>query len=848
MNLRVFRYYTINHPLIRNRKIIISNRNEIQKTRNNVYEISKNRNTDRPRLIRVHISGEKEDYSIDSERIRTYEKIQSEREKIVFNRVKLYEILCFSRSFIIAYLLFLAPQAFWLPIVSLFNLVAHGLSDYARWCIIAFFPIKAIIKCFGTFIYIKTPEGLPNIGIPGRWHKIHESSKAVTIYDRLDESVKEDLQKEITQLIKNLRNKKNNNEILITKIENLLIEMMGEKELLDSKLVVNYDNQLRELIKEGENSSLWGEMVKVNFLRKELIYFISSGNYSFAPLFHFYPPEYPENNALSIETAEIKFNSYSNQSRNLQQFMNLTIKKRIQEKLYEKIEKLKNCRARQNRIILLDEISTSFEKMRDDSRRFYMGDNLTIPNEKGDDIALFYHNIYLLFGKALCDIENRYRRTLLGIIPLISERAQKQRIKILFNNLHIFINGEPDSIWKKKFEKIKTLGGKCFTSGLASTVLILFLTGSLLNFFTIKPGDQVICGNLRIGYLGKFINHETIFLEYGDFLTIPFTDKQLGWHMPPPLSRHSIINDEERELIIYMIMGEHQTANPINKLIYSLSGQLGTKFDVIVLKLKYVPFNAENWSRYNIDGKGDRRLIRDISELAEEWRENKRSSLEEISNEDFDNFFRRLSEKGAIEDYIKRSFSQTTFSTNIYYGSLSERFESGFTAVLSEFENQINESESNLFLNRNEKEEFIENLENAYTIVEELQKRIEEQVTIEYNQLRSNPEILNKLVRKPYDNIQKLKDFETLWINIANYTKYLYNQQKIMGLLSSGEVDMKNKLEALEKTPGHLELAEYIQNNSLIKKLIEIRSIKFSHKIIGLTEFSRYQELWKETI
>jgi len=207
MNLRIFRYYTIKHPFIKNKKIIISNRSEIKKTRNKVFEISRNRNLDRPRLLRAHISGKDNGEKNDSNRIILYEQIFYKKDIYDFNKTKLFEILNFSKSFVIAYFLFLAPESFWLPIVSLFNLIAHGLSDYARWCIIVFFPIKAIIQSFGTLIYIKTPEGIPNIGIPGNWHKIHESSKAVTLYNELNKPVKKKLLSEITILIKNLKSR-----------------------------------------------------------------------------------------------------------------------------------------------------------------------------------------------------------------------------------------------------------------------------------------------------------------------------------------------------------------------------------------------------------------------------------------------------------------------------------------------------------------------------------------------------------------------------------------------------------------------------------------------------------------
>ncbi|MCP4176916.1 MAG: hypothetical protein GY756_04045 [bacterium] len=59
---------------------------------------------------------------------------------------------------------------------------------------------------------------------------------------------------------------------------------------------------------------------------------------------------------------------------------------------------------------------------------------------------------------------------------------------------------------------------------------------------------------------------------------------------------------------------------------------------------------------------------------------------------------------------------------------------------------------------------------------------------------------------------------------------------------------MKNQIGYVNETPYHMDFAKFIQDNSLIKDLVKIESIKFNHKTIGLTEFSQYQDKWKDTI
>jgi len=833
MNLRVFPYYTVDHPLKKGEKIIISNRSEIQKTGSRVFEISENPSIDRARLIRVHISDGRSDRNKDSERIKNYEKRHFDKERIDFKKAKTDEIFRFTRSLIIAYLLYSAPESFWAPLVSLFNLIAHGLSDYARWCIIAFFPLKGLIRSFGTLLFIKTPGKMMNIGIPGRWHNIHKNSKMTEIYKRLDQPVRETLEKEIDEYIKNLIDKDKSDNQLIVRISSLL------KNIMDSKNITEIDKQLQACIIEGEKGILWGEMVKLNMLRKEILYFLSSEGCNFSNLYHFYP--YEENSRKPpVAMADIKFRSFASQSMNLQQFNNLTQVIKLKESIYERKETLINVENSRERIRLLEQISTSFEKLRDEAGRFHMGQNLFVPHEKGNDIALFYHHLFLLTGRALCDLENKYRRAYIGFLPLRNERAQKKRVEKLFDELYFYLEARHEKKWKNGLTKISVLGGNNLGTGLAVSLLLLFLTGSLLSFFIIDPGDKMIRSDLKIGYMDSFLNRETTITES--------KKTRIGWHLPQPLSRHSIVSSEEQKLSVYMIIGEHYTENPLKKLLSALSGQLGTKFDVIQLKISYTPNDIEKWSLYNNDGKGERRLLRDISELAEEWKNKRGRDLTSFTNSDFEKYFRELADQGVIEEYLKRSFSQTSFSTNLYYGSLSERFESGINAVISEFEKTIIEAENNLFLEEKEKDQLKTELQKATTIVKDLQADINDQVTVDYSLLRSNPEILNQIIKNPFENIQKLKDFETLWVNITSYVQHLYRQKQIFEMLSSGYVDLSENKETLDINHQQLDLAEFLQNNNLIKELIDIQSVIFDQKVIGLTEFTQYQEKWKETI
>ncbi|MBI9098535.1 MAG: hypothetical protein JEY91_08645 [Spirochaetaceae bacterium] len=838
MNLRTFTYYTIDHPLLKNEKIIMSNRNEIARTTSRIYEISKNPQADTIHLIRVHISGEMETNGDESEQIRSYERQFHKKEKLDYYNAKISEIIRFTSSLIIAYILYIAPESFWNPIVSLFNVIAHGLSDYARWCIIAFFPLKALIRSFGSLLYIR---GKINIGIKGQWHKIHESSMALDVYNRLDDSISDQLKKEMKQFIRNLSQKGLSQSALIGKIETLMMDIWNRTDL------DNLNEQFLEIIDEGEKTLLWGEMVKLNMLRKEILYYLSAGDWTYSTILHFSPrSEYSDK--VKIPLTDIQFQSFSAQTDNLKLFNHRSDIQEIKESIFKNYDLLLREKDDKNYITILESISCSFETLRDEARRYHMGDNCFIPHGRKNDIALFYHHLYVIFGKALCDLENKYRRTSFGLCPLMTGASRRRRIALMCRELDVFLWGKSQKRWRNIERNLFTAGGRNLASGLLTSFLILFLSGSILSFYTVNPGDQVIRSSLKIGYRGQFINREFSILESGNFTPLPFSDRELAWHFPRPITRDSIIKDELNELSLYMIMGENHGENLFRKLLSRLSGQLGTRFNVIELKLKYTPLDARKWGLYNSDGKGERRLIRDMSELAEEWRSSKAENLAPVTTVEFEKYFRELSKRGVIGDYLRRSFSQTAFSTNIYYGTLTERFDSGINAVESEFKRKLEESKNDYFLDIPERQLIERNLTDSLAIIKELREHIDNQVTVEYSLLRSDPPLLNQLVEDPFKNFQQLRDFETLWINISSYIYHLYRQDRIMEILSTGYIDLALRNEAEKLYPDHLSLADYLQKNILISQLIKIHSIKFNKKEIGLTEFTQYQQRWQDTI
>jgi len=732
------------------------------------------------------------------------------------NRAKYREVMRFCRSVLAGYLLYLAPETFWAPIVQLFNLIAHGLSDYARWCIIFFFPLKAFIRTFGTFFYLK---GKVKIGIPGRWHQIDEGAKDYKLFDSDPKKQLNKKEKHFAEVLEKLKSDYPARRKWAEKIESFSAE-----------------GSLREVtrILAAESSGeLWAESIKLYDLFDEIQSLRSSLRYTFTP------SSFRMDRERTL-LLPLQQKSFEQQALNLRKFNMKPIVVRQKETIYRLGEELSRASSRSERLFSLEKLTEAFEILRDEASRFHMGDNYLVPHDKTNDHSLFYHSLYRLSGQALSELEKRYRRTDWGISPILTGWSEQKRIKLFFHDAESLLTGKGTERWRNFSETFSASWGKSPIRGLVLTLLILFLTGSVLGFYFPHSGDSLIKRTVRLGYEDSFINWEREIEEV--------SERSIRWHPPRPFSTVQIIDGANREITIYMIMGEHFSPNPLDRLLSRLSGQLGTKFEIVELEISYRPENAEAWSLYNGDGKGDRRLLRDLSELTEEWRNRRGNEETSLSNEAFDNYFRELDRRGIIEEFLRRTFSQTAFSTNIHYGSLTERYDAGFSAVLGEFERAVDIKKSDLLVSTEEAEELERSLGQASDLVRDLRESVKEQVRLEYDSLRSNPQLLEQLVRSPYANAQKLKDFETIWISLLNYIQYLYKQKELSERLSGGFVDMSLREEALKLYPLQLNLAQYLQENSFIRELIHIESISFKNRVIGLTEFTRYQEKWKETI
>ncbi len=296
---------------------------------------------------------------------------------------------------------------------------------------------------------------------------------------------------------------------------------------------------------------------------------------------------------------------------------------------------------------------------------------------------------------------------------------------------------------------------------------------------------------------------------------------------------------------IYLVIGESFSEGYWDKFISGMSGPLGINYEVVQFTISYVPADVETWEGYNPDGLGVKRLIRDTSDIVEEWKTGILSNRD-VSSEDlnyiFDTFFREMSDRGIIEDYIKRSFSQTVFSTNIYYGSPLERLKPGFDIVLGELDRREKDYKNNPVLSDDEKNELLKSVESARTIVSDTLEEMKEQVALEYGELRRHPEQLQEFSKKPWLHVQELRNFETLWAGLQNYILYNYKRERIKEIFTKTDNFVTERDELMNS------LLDHLNSDSHLMSLINIRKIDFEFKVIGMSQLNMLQQKWRDLI
>ena len=895
MSIKVFQYYLVPHPFKKNEKIIVSDDYRRSELRSSTWEFIGGRAGAKPRVMRFLISPEKTDSSRFRENLSGM-KLKDDR---AFSRAKLYVCMKFFSSLLAGYLLYLAPPAFWQPIETVFDTVAHGLSDYAKWWIILFFPVKGFILNFGTGVRMQLPGIIRNnpvfrripligrirmIGVDGRWQRLNRASASTGLYSLFEESLAEEFLVEASRIVKNIKKKISRTtrytcadtseaESLADGFGALAEKLISSFNEMDPDGLEEWNIRYLELLEEAsklyeqDGSFPWAEIPKLDSFRRDLLFFGGFNGFIYAPLLDIYPDMQPVeslrlcacdgDDRLIDYTAEIRFAAAVKQAMNLKEFFADPETVKLISEIQKGFNGLNGLKNAEEACSALDKLSLCFAGMRDSLGEYHMGRNPMIPNEKGKELSDFYHRLYLVFGRASCDISNGYKRAGWGIRPIKTPAAVNRRIRDAVDEASELLDGRKSRKTARAKDRVVTFIGKRAITGLAAAAVLLFLAGSIAGLYTLSPGEAAILRTARIGYEGKYLNHEMEMRMYGSGIGIPGSSDELFWHMPPPLTRMQKASfNKPDQFTVHMVIGESHTDNLWKKFLQTMSGQLGMSFNVAELVFEYVPVIPKNWMNYNSDGLGYKRLIRDTDSIVEEWKTELLSSyssaitsLDDASevNYIFTTFFRELSEKGVIEDYIRRAFSQTALSTNVYYGSPLERYEPGFLTVIDELDRRYKQYGEDPFLESARRAELQGLMNTAKEIVEETLNRIEEQVAVEYGDLRRNPDRLNNIVRDPYLYLQELRDFETLWSGIQSYTWHLYNQDKMKGMFESGEASAEGYIAADEQNYIQ-DLLSVLNNDPHLGKLIRIESVSYRVQEISLSRLNLIQQKWKDVI
>jgi len=271
-------------------------------------------------------------------------------------------------------------------------------------------------------------------------------------------------------------------------------------------------------------------------------------------------------------------------------------------------------------------------------------------------------------------------------------------------------------------------------------------------------------------------------------------------------------------------------AAPIDSLykkgLQLLAGAYGGYYEVVEIDFDFVVNDRESWIEYDYDGKGTKRLARDVTSVVDEWRgellDPYGSPLLDLENEEemeevfYGSYFKKLWDEGRMEEIIKSQIFRSPMMT-YQYGTYWERIGPGIDLILRSLESEKLKLEARE-LSRSEKEKELAEIEDFKSRVEKIKGDTLEMAKEEYGILRKNPEELQKYLSDP-ESISELRGFETVWPTIQQVMLNQCVTDKLIRTVK-GELGQEEKEELL------LLLRERIEENPYFSSLIEIKEMK----------------------
>ncbi len=830
----IIEYFRIPHPLEKDRgSIVVSAPIKLSEKYFRAWLDDKRSSgpADLPWISRILISPE-EARPEDEALVKKFERNFEIEDNHSWGVAKLKIFLRFTAACAVGYFIYWTIfnfPWFWIPATLLLEKIfGDTLSKIFQGVVIAFIPGLSLIKNF--------------VGAK-RWIRANFRSQYTKIFRQFGRSSHQYFSKEVKKCLRNIRAvaEGENVSIEIGIIENLLQEIL-HKAAIDSDFIQDWSRRVEELLRDLSQRAkaeifLEGVIIKLDQLKRDLLLHYLEG-FQMIPLKMARPnlskkEFFPSLNYDFDLRLSLLGEGFKQKARNLKDFLAETSS--IQERIYSNFDSLKRAKGKRERIRLLESIEGGFEDLRNIVGNFHLGDNPGVPNERGENLSDFYDGLYYLFGRARLDIlkeKKAIKAVFVRRIRVKTERQQKRRIEELRLKVGRFLCQGIST--KKAYYRISyffSFFGANLKRSLAFSGLVFFGFACLLNFKVVGPDEVLTTTYLRWGVKETATQKAPLFsrgvraYEFGEGLPV-FSEKELFWQLPPPLVyTHKIDFSQPQEFTAHMLF-----AAPIDSLykkgLQLLAGAYGGYYEVVEIDFNFVVRDRESWIEYDYDGKGTKRLSRDVASLVDEWRGELlnpyESPLLDLENEEemeevfYGSYFKKLWDEGRMEEIIKSQIFRSPMMT-YQYGTYSERIGPGIDLILRSLESEKLKLEAR-DLSRSEKEEKLAEIEDFENRVEKIKEDTLEMTREEYGALRKNPQELQKYLSDA-ESIYELRGFETVWSTVQQIMLNQYVTDKLIRTVK-GELGQEEKEELL------LLLRERIEENPYFSSLIEIKEMK----------------------
>jgi len=832
----IIEYFKIPHPLDKDKGSIVISDPEILSGKCFKAFLDDKKSSgpaELPRILRVLVSPEEKTDPQDVDLVKRFEQNAEIQDSHFWGIYKLRIFLRFTAAcgvgYFIYWTIFNFPW-FWVPAtVVLENILGDILTKIFQGVVIAFVPGLSFIKNF--------------IGAR-RWIRANFRSQYTKIYSQFGKSSREYFVKEVKKCLRNVEAAAKEEKVYLEvgAIKNILEEILSKHEVsLD--FAQDWSRRFEEILEDLSQRAkrevfLEGVVIKLDKLKNDLILHYLEG-------FQMIPLKVARVNLSQEEIfsllgqnldlpSTLLAEGFREKTKNLKDFLDETSS--ISEEIYSSFDSLKKAKEKKERKKLLESIEEGFENLRNMVGNFHFGDNPYVPHEIGGNLSDFYDKLYHLFGEAKLDIlegEKAVKGVLVRRLKIRSERQQRKRIQELRLKVERLLCQGIST--KKVYEKISHLFsffGRDFKRSLAFSGVVLFAFASLLSSKVLAPDEVLSSTYLRWGVKETATQKVPIFsrgvkvYRFGEGLPI-FPKKELFWQLPIPLVYTYKIDFTQPQKFTSHMIFTAPTDTLYKRGLKLLAGAYGGYYQIVEISFDFLPKDRETWVGYDYDGKGTKRLRRDITSIVDgEWRGDlfdfEKSPLIDLEDEKemeeifSGSYFKKLWNEGTMKEIIRSQIFRSPLMT-YQYGTYSEMISPGIDLILRSLEREKMKVRDSVLM-KEEKEEKLAKIEEFKSQIEQIKKDTLETVKEEYGALRKSPQEFKKYLSDP-ESISELRGFETVWSAIQRTMLSQYLTEKLIKTMQ-GELGKEKKQHLLQM------LVERIQENPYFSSLIEVRDVE----------------------